>query len=145
MKVERSIEIAASPEAIFAVVMDPARLGEWVTIHDELKSAPDGPLRKGSKLEQSLKVAGQRFDVSWTVAEAKRPSRIVWEGRGPARTTARAVYELAPVASGTRFDYLNEYELPGGALGSLAGRAISRRAGKESEESLLRLKALMEG
>ncbi len=145
MKVERSIEIAASPEAIFAVVMDPAQLGDWVTIHDALKSAPDGPLRKGSKLEQSLKVAGQRFDVIWTVVEAKRPSRIVWDGRGPARTTARAVYELAPVAAGTRFDYLNEYELPGGTLGSLAARAVSGRAGKESEESLERLKALMEG
>ncbi len=145
MKVERSIEIAASPEAIFAVVMDPERLGEWVTIHDALKSAPDGPLRKGSRLEQSLRVAGQRFYVSWTVAEAKRPSRIVWDGRGPAGTSARAVYELAPVADGTRFDYLNEYALPGGALGSLAARAVAGRAGKESEESLRRLKGLMEG
>lgn len=144
MKVERSIEIAVPPEDVYTVLMDPRRLGDWVTIHEELKSAPNGALTKGSQLQQALKVAGRRFDVTWKVTEAEQSRRAVWEGRGPARTKARAVYELSKVDGGTRFDYLNEYQLPGGPLGGLAGRAVARVAAREVRKSLERLKAYLE-
>ena len=145
MNVERSIDIRVPPEEVYDVIMDPRRLGDWVTIHEGLKSAPAGALRKGSRLEQSLKVAGRRFDVRWTVTEATRPSHVVWQGEGPVRTRARVAYELEPTETGTRFAYANEYELPGGRLGVLAGRAVAGRAAKETEQTLERLKALLEG
>ena len=59
MKVERSVEIAAAPGEVYNVVMDPARLDDWVTIHDHLEDAPNGQLKRGSKLTQTLRVAGQ--------------------------------------------------------------------------------------
>ena len=31
--VSAEIEIAASPEEVYGVMMDPNRLGDWVTIH----------------------------------------------------------------------------------------------------------------
>jgi uncharacterized protein YndB with AHSA1/START domain len=37
MKVERRTAIAAPAERVYDVVMDPRRLGDWVTIHDHLK------------------------------------------------------------------------------------------------------------
>ena len=55
------------------------------------------------------------------------------------------VYELEERDGGTRFSYLNEYELPGGAAGRIAGRAVSAAAGREVERSLERLKQLLEG
>ena len=36
MKVERTVEVAAPPERLYDVVMDPSRLKDWVTIHDHL-------------------------------------------------------------------------------------------------------------
>ncbi len=45
---------------------------------------------------------------------------------------------------GTDFSYVNEYDLPGGALGRVAGRAVSRVTQKELEGSLQRLKELVE-
>ena len=50
MKVERTIEIAAPPERVWATLMDPRQLGDWVSIHKRLEDAPPGELRKGSKL-----------------------------------------------------------------------------------------------
>jgi len=144
MKVERDIEIAASPEDVYEVIMDPRRLKDWVTIHRRLKEAPEGALREGSELRQTMKVAGQGFEVRWKVVEATRPSHVVWEGDGPMGTSAKVVYDLEPAGEGTHFSYLNEYELPGGALGSLAGRAVAGMAGRESEASLEKLKALLE-
>ena len=144
MKVERTVEIAAPPERVYDVVMDPARLEDWVTIHHHLEDAPNGRLRKGSKMTQYLKLAGKRFKVRWTVVENDPCVRVVWEGRGPVASRARVVYELEGNGDGTTFSYLNEYDLPGGALGRIATRAVSRVTQKELEGSLQRLKSLVE-
>lgn len=144
MKVERQIEIAAPPARVHELVMDPRRLEEWVTIHHSLVEAPDGPLKEGSKLSQSLKLAGQHFTVRWTIVQNEPAKRVVWEGRGPVRSRARVVYEFQPNADGTRFSYANEYHLPGGPLARMAGPAIRRITGKELDGSLKRLKELLE-
>jgi carbon monoxide dehydrogenase subunit G len=144
VKVERTVRIKAPPERVYEVVMDPSRLEDWVTIHHHLEDAPKGRLRKGSQLTQCLKLAGKKFKVRWTVVENDPCVRVVWEGRGPVASHARAVYELEENGAGTTFSYLNEYELPGGALGRVASRAVSRVTQKELEGSLQRLKSLVE-
>lgn len=144
MKIERTAEIAATPEQVYRVVMDPACLEDWVTIHEALIDAPGGELRAGSELTQCLRLAGQKFKVRWRVVEDDCPRRVVWEGSGPVRSRARVIYEFQPNGSGTRFSYTNEYDLPGGALGRLAGRTVSRVTGKELDRTLARLKSLVE-
>lgn len=144
MRIDAEIDVKAPPETVYGLVMDPHRLGEWVSIHEDLLEAPSGELKKGSTLTQCLKVAGRRFKVRWRVAEDDCPHRVVWEGRGPVRTQARVVYEFAERDGGTRFFYANEYELPGGAAGRFAGRAVSRTAEREMERSLDRLKGMAE-
>jgi uncharacterized membrane protein len=144
VKVERSVEIAAPPERVYEVVMDAGRLEDWVTIHHHLVDAPNGRLREGSKLTQSLKIAGTKFNVRWTVVENEPCVRVVWEGRGPVASHALVVYAFEANGEGTSFSYLNEYDLPGGALGRMAGRAVSRVTQKELEGSLQRLKRLVE-
>jgi carbon monoxide dehydrogenase subunit G len=145
-KLEREIDIEASPDAVYDVLSDPTCLGEWVTIQEELEEAPSGDLTAGSRLRQRMRVAGQRFRLSWTVIEARRPSRIVWEGHGPMGSTAKAIYELSGDGDGgTRFSYMNEYGLPGGVAGRIAGRAIRAASGREADRTLKRLKKLVEG
>ena len=144
MKVARQIEIAAEPRAIYDVVMDPERLAEWVTIHQGLEDSPKGRLRKGSKLTQRLKLAGRRFKVHWTVVENDACRRVVWEGDGPVRSKASVTYEFEANGDGTSFSYSNEYKLPGGPLGTMAGPAVRRVTGGELDRSLQRLKALVE-
>ena len=144
MRVERKTDIAAPPRRVYDVVMDPRRLEDWVTIHRRLEDAPGGKLEEGSELTQCLKLAGQSFRVRWTVVENDPCRRVVWEGRGPVRSHARVVYAFEPNGSGTRFCYLNEYELPGGALGRLAARSVARVTARELDGSLQRLKNLVE-
>ena len=144
-KLEREIEIEAPRDDVYDVLTDPRCLGEWVTIQEELEEAPDGDLEEGDTLRQRMKVAGRRFRLSWTVIEADRPSRVVWEGKGPMGSKARAVYELHENGDGrTRFTYMNEYGLPGGPAGKLAGRAILKASGREADRTLDRLKKLVE-
>jgi carbon monoxide dehydrogenase subunit G len=145
VRVERSTEIGAAPERVYEVVMDPARLEDWVSIHESLIESPGGGLKKGSELVQCLKLAGRKFNVHWKVVEDDHPKRVVWEGQGPVHSHAKVIYGLERNGDGgTRFSYVNEYDLPGGPLGKLAGRTVAGVARREADKSLQRLKKLLE-
>lgn len=145
MKVERRTEIGAPPERVYEVVMDPKHLEDWVSIHESLIDAPNGELKEGSELTQCLKLAGRRFRVTWKVVEDDCPNRVVWEGQGPVHSRARVIYEFEPNGDGgTRFSYMNQYDLPGGPLGKLAGHSVSGIARREADRSLERLKGLLD-
>jgi len=144
MNVQRKVHIEAAPQTIYDVIMDAQRLADWVTIHQGLEDAPAGTLRKGSTLTQTLKLAGRSFKVRWKVIENDRAKRVVWEGDGPVRSRAKVIYDLTADGDGTHFSYTNEYHLPGGALGKMAGPAVRRVTGRELDRSLAALKKLVE-
>jgi uncharacterized protein YndB with AHSA1/START domain len=124
-EVKATIDIAAPPEKVWGVVMDPARLGEWVTIHRKLGNVSDRPLEKGSTLEQTLCIRGVNLKVKWKVDCLEDGRSTEWEGKGPARSRARTKYVLTPDGDGgTRFDYENEFNPPFGPLGAAASRAL---------------------
>ena len=144
-KLEREIQIDAPAEAVYDKLTDPDCLGEWVTVQDELEEAPEGNVEEGDTLVQRMKVAGQKFRITWHVDEAERPSRVVWTGDGPMGTKARATYVIeSNNGNGCTFRYTNEYDLPGGPVGKLAGSAIVGASGSEADRSLERLKKLIE-
>lgn len=140
-----TIEIAAPPARVWEVVMDPHRLGDWVTIHRRVGEVP-ARLRQGSTFEQTLNLRGAHLHVVWTVVDVDPPHRAVWEGQGPAHSRASIVYELRPDGEhGTIFDYTNEFRPPGGALGAVAGRVlVGGLSQREAQRSLQRLKQLIE-
>lgn len=144
MKVEEQVEIAATPAKVYDFISDIDRLGEWVSIHQWAESKEKGGLKAGDELTQCLKLAGRPFKVRWKVVESDRPNRLVWEGRGPVRSKAKVVNELTETDKGTRFTYCNEYELPGGALGRMAGPMVTRVTGGELKKSLKTLKSILE-
>jgi uncharacterized protein YndB with AHSA1/START domain len=144
-RVHTVIEIDAPPERVWAVVMDPRRLADWVTIHRRLGDVP-ARLRKGSTFEQTLNLRGAHLHVVWTVVDIDEPRRAVWEGHGPAHSRAAIVYELHPDGEArTRFEYTNEFKPPGGALGAVAGRVlVGGLSQREAQRSLERLKRIIE-
>jgi uncharacterized membrane protein len=144
--VTASIEIDAPREKVYDLVLDPARLDEWVTIHRRVNSRDGGPPRQGYEMNQTLHLRGANFKVSWTLTEADRPDRATWEGRGPAHSYARTSYDLRALDDDrTRFEYENEFTAPGGFLGAAASRMlIGGVPEREAKRSLERLKALLE-
>ena len=139
------IEIAAPAGEIYALMMDPGRLGDWVTIHREVADPPDPPLAEGDSFDQTLALAGKGFTVTWRVVRADPPRAADWEGSGPMGAGARVAYRIEPEGESTRVRYENEFELPAGFLGRAAGRLLMKApARREAERSLERLKALLE-
>jgi uncharacterized membrane protein len=144
--VSAKIDIEAPIERVWETVMDPRRLGDWVTIHKSVSNVSDSPLRKGSTMDQSMHVRGLTFKVHWTLMAVDSPHRAEWEGDGPAHSRAVIRYELSSGAEGrTTFQYTNEFHVPGGRLGNVASRMIvGATSEREARKSLARLKALVE-
>jgi len=144
VKVE--VQIPKPPQEVWDVALDPHRLGDWVTIHRKLHSAPDRPLRQGDKIVQTLALRGAPFKVTWKVEELDEPNRAVWVGKGPAGSVARTEYTLTPKGKGTLFTYSNEFAPPGGPIGRIAANAlVGDIPVREAEGSLQRLKELLSG
>lgn len=141
-----SIEIAATPAEVWDTVMDPARLGDWVTIHRKLRDSDEGAPRVGYRMDQQIHLRGVSLDVHWRLVECVPGEHAVWEGRGPARSWARIEYTLRPASSGaTRFDYRNEFHAPLGPLGTLASRAlVGGMPEREATRTLDRLRSILE-
>lgn len=144
--VSAKVDIAAPVEKVWETVMDPNRLGEWVTIHKSVGDVSDLPLRPGSTMNQAMVVRGVTFHVHWTLASVDSPRMAEWEGTGPAHSRARIQYLLRDADDGgTDFEYTNEFHPPGGRLGNIAGRIIvGATSEREAKNSLSRLKALLE-
>lgn len=144
--VKARIEIDAPLEQVWDLVMDPRRLGDWVTIHKSIRNVSDSPVRQGTTMDQSIHVRGVTFHVHWTLVAVDAPNSAEWEGLGPAHSTARIHYALSrPEDQQTLFEYTNEFHPPGGRLGDVAGRVIVGAASEhEAHNSLARLKTLVE-
>ncbi len=127
------------------MVMDPRRLGDWVTIHRKLLHADDGPPRVGYEMDQQIQMRGVSLEVHWKLVECEPCERAVWEGRGPARSRARTEYRLQSERDGTRFDYRNEFHVPLGVVGALASRAlVGGIPEREAKRTLASLRADLE-
>ena len=73
---EHRYRFPAPPDAVYDLVMDPSRLDEWVTVHEELLHAPNGvldwrtgTLRPGDPADRITRSLGVPFDPE---AEAPR-------------------------------------------------------------------------
>jgi uncharacterized protein YndB with AHSA1/START domain len=139
------IDIAAAPQAVWDVAMDPATTRRWVSIVRDVGPWDDGPLVEGFRMDQRLHLRGVTFKVEWTLQEMDAPHFARWEGKGPARSRAVIEDRLTPSEDGTRFDYRNEFHTPFGPMGAIAARAVMGGIPKhEATASLQALKRLVE-
>jgi uncharacterized protein YndB with AHSA1/START domain len=144
--VTASIDIAAPRERVFATMLDPSRLDEWVTIHRRVNETDHGPPREGYEMVQTLCLRGANFKVRWKLTEVEPNAHATWEGRGPAHSYARTSYSLSDLdGDGTHFEYENEFKPPGGLIGTAASRLlVGGQPAREANRSLQALKALLE-
>lgn len=142
-----SIDIDVAPEVVFAAMLDPHRLHEWVTIHRELVHADHGAPARGMRMQNRLALRGATFKVDWELTDFDPPTHARWKGKGPARSRAETEYRLQALdGGGTRFSYRNEFSAPFGPLGAVASRALVGGVPEvEARRSLANLKRLLEG
>ena len=92
-------------------------------------------------MDQRIHLRGVSLEVHWTLIDVRSDELAVWEGRGPARSSARSEYVLRPERGGTRFDYRNEFRPPLGPVGAIVSRAlVGGMPEREASRTLERLR-----
>lgn len=138
MELQRTIDIAAPPERVWAVMADATRWHEWTASVTSVQLL-DGPeLRVGGRAEiRQPKLPPARFTVT-----ALEPGRgFTWAtGNVVVRATAR--HRIEPAPGGARATLAVRF---GGLLGWLAGRAYRRLTLEYLELEAQGLKARSEG
>ena len=131
VRAELTIEIARTPEDVFAYLTDASNLPSWQT---GVKSAT---LRDG-RIEESRSLLGRELNTTLEIVEQEAPRLFTLRALdSPVPFTVR--HELEPADAGTRLTVTADGDVPGFAAGLL-----SRRAEKQFRKDFERLKAILE-
>ena len=131
MRAELTIEIARTPDDVFAYLTDVSNLPAWQA---GVKSAT---LRDG-QIEESRSLLGRELRTSLEIVEQEEPRLFTLRALdGPVPFTVR--HELEPVDVRTRLTVTAEGDVPGFAAGLLA-----RQAEKQFRKDFERLKQILE-
>ena len=131
MRAELTIEIARTPEEVFAYLTDASNLPDW---QSGVKSAT----QRDGKIEESRSMFGREIHTTFEIAEHEEPRLFTLRALdSPVPFTVR--HELEPAGSGTRLTVTAEGDVPGFAAGLLA-----KRAEKQIRKDFERLKEILE-
>jgi uncharacterized protein YndB with AHSA1/START domain len=138
-----SVEIARSPQDVFAYLDDLERHGEWQSEIVSTKRETDGPTRVGTRATDVRRVPGRTQSVTYEITEHDPPRKVAFRGvTGPVRPVGTATVEL--VGEG-RSKVTIELDLQGsGVLGTILAPLARSQARKQLPENQRQLKERLE-
>lgn len=146
MKMSDSREIAASPEVVWAAILNPEVLKECVPGCTEMSGTPEEGFE--ATVVQKVGPVKATFKGQVNVSDMNPPNSVTLsgEGKGGAAGFAKggAVVNLAPSATGTTLTYEVEANV-GGKLAQLGSRIIDGFAKRMADQFFTRLQEAIEG
>ena len=137
----RSVEIARSPEDVFAYLSELGRHGEWQQQIVSVKVETDGPTRVGSRASEVRRVPGMTVNSTYEITEYDPPRKASFRViNGPVRPSGTVTVE--PAGDGSRVTL--EIEFAGHGIGKLLLPLARRDARKRVPEDQVRLKGRLE-
>jgi carbon monoxide dehydrogenase subunit G len=139
VKLERTIEIARSPEEVYAFLADPANLPAWQGPVESVEWR-GGEASAEDRFQEQRTFLGRHVASDVEVVAADRAREFsVRAAAGPVEVTAR--HYLSRAGEGT----LVRVEVEAAKVPRLVAGVAARAARKQAEDDLARLKALLEG
>jgi uncharacterized membrane protein len=137
-----SVEVARTPEEVFAYLDDLGRHGEWQEAIVNTRVETEGPTRQGSRAVDRRKMPGGREqEFTYEITEHDPPRRSAFRVlNGPIRPAG--VVTVEPTSTGSRVTIQIEFE--GHGLGKLLLPLVVRDARKRIPADQQRLKERLE-
>jgi len=131
MRAELTIEIARTPEDVFAYLTDVANLPKW-------QSGVRAAVQSGDRIDETRSFLGREIHTTLEILESEPPRVFALKALdGPVRFTV--THELEPAGSGTRLTVVAEGDLPGFASG-----IVAQQAKRQFRKDFARLKEILE-
>jgi uncharacterized membrane protein len=141
--ITESIEIARTPDEVFAYLDQLERHGEWQEAIINVKRETEGPTRVGSRATDTRRVPGGPRDITYEITEHDPPRMVSFRGlNGPVRPVGTITVE--PLDGGSRSRVTLELDLQGHGLGKLIAPLARRDARRRVPEDQTRLKERLE-
>ncbi|AHH15899.1 hypothetical protein NONO_c10920 [Nocardia nova SH22a] len=138
--IEATKDLAATPDALWAVVSDPQTWDKWFTIHERWMEEPPATLTAGSKLVAKIMMLGMANKMEWVVEEVDSPSNLVLTGSGMAGVKVRFSFDIAPNDTGSTFSVSGDFE--GALIKGALGKAVEKDGATQLDKTLGQLDAL---
>jgi len=137
-KANVSKEIAASQDKVWAIISDPSRFEEWLSVHTKWKQAPPATLSKGATMAEVLTIMGMANTIDFTVEEYDAPNSMKFSGTGMAG--AKISFTLSVEVNGDDASVATvDAEFISQMMVGAIGGAIERATTKELSASLDKL------
>jgi uncharacterized membrane protein len=138
-----TVEIARSPEEVFAYLDQLERHHEWQQEIVSTSVETDGPVRVGTRVKEMRRFVGREMDSSYEITEHEPPRRTSFRGlAGPIRPVGTVTVE--PAADGKHARLTLEFELKGFGIGKLFAPLAMRHAARTIARDQQRLKERLE-
>jgi carbon monoxide dehydrogenase subunit G len=131
MRAELTIEIARTPEEVFAYLTDVSNLTEW-------QPAVRAVSRSGDRIEETRSFLGREMHTTLEIVESEPPRVFTLKAlSGPVRFTITHTLEAA--GTGTRLAVVADGDVPGFASG-----IVAQQAKRQFSKDFKRLKEILE-
>jgi len=131
MRAELTIEIARTPEEVFAYLSDVSNLPEW-------QSGVRSSKQIGDRIEETRSFLGREMHTTLEIIESESPRVFTLKALdGPVKFTV--THELEPADGGTRLSVVAEGDVPGFASG-----IVAQQAKRQFSKDFGRLKEILE-
>jgi len=146
VRIEKSIEIKASPEKVWEMLAFD-RMLEWMEHKGEVKSMEYTSEVRTSKdkyrVGASAHIIDKRGEHDVEITESLENEKMTYRSKPPYYTYT-ATYILKPVEGGTKLTWISDVEMPWGVLGKTLGRLARSTSEKLLEKSLEKMKSILE-
>lgn len=132
-KVTKSFEIEASPEKVFAFILDSKKLNEIGKGNLEMEPTSKEPVGVGSTSHWVATAGGNQQEWDMEVTEFVKNKKAVARTIGASKFKSTISYAVEPTAKGTKLTYSMDYELPYSVLGKLVDKL---KVGKDMEKNI---------
>jgi uncharacterized membrane protein len=144
---EKSIEIEAPVEKVFAFVIDVHNMTKTNSpeVETEVLSHDEGPVRVGYTIKVKAKVGGTEFELEDECTELVENKKYSGRQKGGSLKKMEHTDLVEPTETGTKLTRIVEYELPYSLLGKILDKLkVQKAMEKGLDYSLKKTKELLE-
>ncbi|MHA0289802.1 SRPBCC family protein [Mycobacterium sp. C3-094] len=143
MRLSRSIVVDVEPHLVWKHISDPGCYPEFMANLERWETVTDAPAGVGARYTVHWKVGSVPIGGVIEVSEFDEPRDLAWIGI--TGITLRGRFRMRDAGDGrTKVTFRLAYEAPGGLLGLIADRVAASQVSRTMDETLRRLKDLVE-
>jgi carbon monoxide dehydrogenase subunit G len=144
-KLTKSIEIEASPEKVFAFIIDDKKVTDAWKGALEVKKTSEGPVGVGSTAHYVGVAGGTQAEWDMEVTEFVKNKKIAMRTVGASKFKMTSLFTFEPTTKGTKMTYSMDYELPYSVLGKLIDKLrVSKDMEKDTVKAMENMKKALE-